>query len=402
MRNLVLLPALLIFWAVSAVTAEYRLAPGDQVKVSFLGLPASEATSIIDSDGFARFPLLGAIEAAGLTIDEMQEAAQISAVGRRYSYLGPTGDFVSLDLDGFTAFAEIAGFRPIFVTGDVMRPGEVGFKPGKTLRAAIASAGGQSVLPGIGGPLGRARIEDITRLRILSHELALKEAALWRVEAVLNRDPDADEPSIDDRLVSQAAFIQVMALERERLDGALSAYNGRRERLLEELSDVEGLSKLLEEQTTMAETLIEADREELERVNELSERGLTQNNRVSASRRNFAISSSQLLEVLRDRNEGASKVSEIEAALDELDRDLRIDALDEKSGLLRERTEAEIRLRTLRRALGADGSTAMATLVDSSGNEVTVYRDGETISDASLDDPTFPGDVIDVRASPFN
>jgi protein involved in polysaccharide export with SLBB domain len=63
-----------ISWGGSAQEGEiYRLVPGDVVNIIVLNDQTLSGEQVIGPDGFIRLPLVGAIQAAGLTLDELTE-----------------------------------------------------------------------------------------------------------------------------------------------------------------------------------------------------------------------------------------------------------------------------------------------------------------------------------------
>lgn len=82
----------------------------------------------IGTDGILAFPLIGSVKAAGLTPEKLAIGIQ-----NRLS-------------DGFLlnprVSVEVKSFKPVYVLGEVNKPGEYVFVPGMTLMAAIAKAEG--------------------------------------------------------------------------------------------------------------------------------------------------------------------------------------------------------------------------------------------------------------------
>jgi polysaccharide biosynthesis/export protein len=108
---------------------EYRLWPGDTVRIITYGEDPLTGEFRVGDQGAVALPLTGTIRAAGRTpgelADAIAEALKKSDLLRRPS--------VSV---------EVATYRPIYVLGEVNKPGQYPYQPGMTLVSAAAAAGG--------------------------------------------------------------------------------------------------------------------------------------------------------------------------------------------------------------------------------------------------------------------
>ncbi|MGH8131313.1 MAG: polysaccharide biosynthesis/export family protein [Steroidobacteraceae bacterium] len=117
--------------AASAPTADlsaYRLGVGDRVRVSVFGEPDLSVDSDIDATGHLSYPLLGRIQALRKTADEL---AKDIAAGLTKGYLRNPDVRVA-----------VIQYRPIYLTGQVARPGAYPYSVGLTVEKAVALAGG--------------------------------------------------------------------------------------------------------------------------------------------------------------------------------------------------------------------------------------------------------------------
>ena len=108
---------------------EYKLGVGDQVRVITYGEEQLTGQFRVDDQGRIALPLLGGVKAAGLAPQQL-EALIGDDLRRRKLLRDPS---VSV---------EIQAYRPIFVLGEVARPGQYPFQPGMTMLTAVAIAGG--------------------------------------------------------------------------------------------------------------------------------------------------------------------------------------------------------------------------------------------------------------------
>lgn len=107
----------------------YRLGSGDEVRLITVGDDTLTGEFRISDSGMIALPLLGNVRASGLTPDEL--AARITqALVKGNLYTAPS------------VSAEITTYRPIFVLGEVSKPGQYPYQPGMTMVTAAAVAGG--------------------------------------------------------------------------------------------------------------------------------------------------------------------------------------------------------------------------------------------------------------------
>lgn len=107
----------------------YQLGVDDQIRVITYGEDQLSEDFRIDDSGNIAVPLLGVVHAAGLSThdlgDQIAEGLQAKKLLRNPS--------VSV---------EVTAYRPIFVLGEVAKPGQYPYQPDMTMLTAIASAGG--------------------------------------------------------------------------------------------------------------------------------------------------------------------------------------------------------------------------------------------------------------------
>jgi polysaccharide export outer membrane protein len=116
------------FAAVAQGIEDYRLAPGDKVKIAVYNELTLSGEFAVSSEGKLSLPLVGDIAVVGMTAREV--AAKDAAL------LG----------DGFLrnprVSAEISTFRPFFILGEVKLPGQYPYAANMTVLNAIATAQG--------------------------------------------------------------------------------------------------------------------------------------------------------------------------------------------------------------------------------------------------------------------
>lgn len=109
-------------------TTEYRLGPGDRLRVSVFNREELTGEFTIGTQGRIAYPLVGEVDAAGLTVAELTH--QLSEQLRNGYVRDPIVN------------VEIAEYRPFYILGEVNRPGAYPYSPGMTVLGAVATAGG--------------------------------------------------------------------------------------------------------------------------------------------------------------------------------------------------------------------------------------------------------------------
>ena len=114
--------------APSAIIASYRLGADDKVRVIVYGEDELTGEYSVNSTGKMSLPLVGEVQAAGLTIPELQGEIQQAYMG---GYLKDP-----------KVSAEVLNYRPFYILGEVNKPGTYPFENGLTVLKAVATAEG--------------------------------------------------------------------------------------------------------------------------------------------------------------------------------------------------------------------------------------------------------------------
>ena len=113
----------------STGSAEIRLAPGDKVRIAVQDLDAMSGDYIIDQTGSVSLPFIDQIQVVGLSYPQMQSAIA-TRLAQADVLRDPKVTVQPLEL------------RPIYILGEVSKPGEYAFRQGLTVFAAVSMAGG--------------------------------------------------------------------------------------------------------------------------------------------------------------------------------------------------------------------------------------------------------------------
>jgi polysaccharide export outer membrane protein len=107
----------------------YRLGVGEDVRVITFGEERLTGQFRVNDRGDIAVPLLGTIPASGLTTTQLEQSIAKQLTVKKV-LLNPS---VSV---------EVLQYRPVFILGEVAKPGEYPYQPGMTVLTAVAIAGG--------------------------------------------------------------------------------------------------------------------------------------------------------------------------------------------------------------------------------------------------------------------
>jgi len=112
-----------------ATVTLYRLGPGDVIRLITFGEENLTGEFRVSDGGTIALPLVGPTRAAGLSPDDL--GARIGQALVKANLLRAPSVSV-----------EVIAYRPIFVLGEVSKPGQYPYQPGMTVVTAAAVAGG--------------------------------------------------------------------------------------------------------------------------------------------------------------------------------------------------------------------------------------------------------------------
>lgn len=106
----------------------YRLGTGDKLKVTIYNNDKLSGEYPIGGDGKVALPMLGRVAVGGMTLDEVSNVL---------TNLLADGYFVNPRVT-----VDIAAYRPVYILGEVQKPGEYAFAENMTVYRLVAQAGG--------------------------------------------------------------------------------------------------------------------------------------------------------------------------------------------------------------------------------------------------------------------
>lgn len=258
-------------------SADYTVRPEDKLRVQIYQIPELTNDYNVSSNGTITIPPIGEVAVAGLSVQEI--SARISEQLIKAGISDKPGTTVT-----------VLESRPIYVMGDVQKPGEYPYRPGLTALQAISLAGGYYRItdPGL-LRLERDAINISGELRNLTRRYYYLVARRARLTSELQLQTEPDFPAaLTDRAAKDSALQQVVDQERSLLRINVSALKhqlGSLERTRDLYErEIEAVAKQIEAGKTQTEVV----GKELNVIKALYARGLTTVSRQSELERSHA------------------------------------------------------------------------------------------------------------------
>lgn len=113
----------------NTTAATYTLGTGEEVRVVIFGQTQLTGLFTVNDRGNISVPLLGDVPAQGKTTDQLAQTIATELEQRKI-------------LNSPSVSVEIAKYRPVFILGEVKKPGQYPYEPGMTALTLVAIAGG--------------------------------------------------------------------------------------------------------------------------------------------------------------------------------------------------------------------------------------------------------------------
>lgn len=387
-------------------SAQYRLAPGDTVEVAVGRLPEQRSRVQIQIDGTIVLPGIGSISIAGLTPAELQTNMETLLSTRIFRQRAPDGREVGVLVKPGDVVTAIVEYRPVYVSGDVLTPGQQAYRPSMTVRQATSVAGGYNMLRARASNGAENPVDLLRDYHSLSVEFAKEHFHILRINAELQGRDSFDqsaprEISLADSVLAPIAGAEVQSLKVAQVDN-----QNEKAFLHKAIEQTDGQIATLTRQLEGENKGVEADEAELARVVKLFGDGNLPSPRVTESRRALLLSSTRQLQ---------TRVELIQLQRQRADYQRQLERVESQRAINRlgELTESTARLADLRAKLLAlsqklqptsGASAALVTGVESFQADITIVRrldrKWETIRVAE-DEEIQPGDVIEVSLRPL-
>lgn len=389
------------FSVVPALAEPYRLVTQDRIMLRVVEWRSGEAeakdwnvlngTFLINDDRAISIPLLGEVEAAGLTTKEL--SVRIADLLQHYAGL----------VNKPSASVEIAQYGPIYVAGAVDKPGQYPFSPDLTVMKAISLAGGFQREPNdFGSRLERDRIQAAGALggaELNYNGLFLRRARLLaekQGKEVFEIPEDLRGTKGIEEL--QAEEQDLMKLRRIELESKIAATKGLARLYNHEIETLQNKIFAQQRQVTLV-------KKELSNVNSLVDKGLVQNSRRFALDREESDAENKLLDLEFQTIRARQLLEENRRDSAELINSMNSQIQNELNEVVRDIGKADLQARVARLLIDETEYEKQRLLLEEDGNgddyiQFQIARrgeNGETIRiAATADTQVEPRDLIEV------
>jgi len=361
---------------------------GDTLNLTILGVPLLSGKKVVDSKGNVTVPLLGDVKVTEVPLSDLARQVEAMLVERN----------VVKKADVTIAVYEYA---PIFVDGDVARPGEYKYRPEMAVRSAIAQAGG---IDPSGGGIRRLTAPQVVDARseynAAAIELAKQTARTARLKAELAGADKFDVSSVHSSVgVEDAVLKDIVATEAKQMEAAHDALVHKREHLTKQVEGAKAQIADLEPAEKEMKSSLEQVKQQLAHTKEMVDQGLVTVQRVEEASRTVVQAQTQAYEMsarlAQIRKEAVDRARELDTFNDEY----RARTLEALSNAIADQGKARGRMTAAQERMAGRGNNDGEDNTEG-GPEIAVRRvvnGAMTRISANLDTILLSGDNINVR-----
>lgn len=373
-------------------TVSIKVVAWDYSSLNFTEMEALGGEYTIAQDGTLMLPVLGSVDANGLTPAELADA-------------------ISFDLQRVIGIEEppsttvaVAQYRPIYILGDVQRPGEYSYRPGLSVGQAIAVASGfYRSREDDGTGAGREAIRAGGTLHELRLDMVRRKVQLARLLAEAENKESFEPPEGLVHPDGELEMQVMVARENQLFDARNDALERERDSLLESMRLLETEISALESKRSGLDQQVSMMRESVGNMETLLERGLARSpNLIAMQRALIDLEARQLdadTQVFRARQE----IAETERRIADL-RDRRATSvLDEVQQVQAEIARLEVRIGTTQQIVVETGAEAVLQSTDAPLTLVPQFFITREVAgqitriNADQDTPLLPLDLLQVE-----
>ncbi len=293
---------------------------------------------------------------------------------------------------------EILEQQPIYVVGDVSKPGEYKFHPGLTVLQSLAMSGGEfralNSSPGSGGKTGY-----VGQLREIENSLLRSKIKIARLQAEISgaNEMRFDQGSEED----QELAASILQQEKLILAARINVMNRQSKSLVELRDLLRAEIGMIEKKIGGTDEDIASIKKELANAKSMVERGIALPSRQADLERTLRSYHANRLDlvtaIMRARQNIAETTRNLEGLYDKQRTEVAIELQSAKAVLdqlaLKRDTTQKLLLNALSEGMEASGVSLAFTVT---------RRTGETVREIPASDTTFlqPGDVVRVLRKP--
>jgi polysaccharide biosynthesis/export protein len=280
-----------------AAAADYVIRAGDVLDFSIPSLQLQRRLSV-GPDKMISLPLAGDIRADGVPLSELAKQIKSAFSGKAYTMRTIDGKEIPTAVTPEEIVVTVAEYRPVYVNGDVSKPGAQGFRPGMTVRQAVALSGGYDLVHfRLDNPF--AQIYDMRA----DYEAAWVDylrltARIKRVRSALGLPPPPPGPP--ETLKNPLTPVATATIEKaqdEEIGAKLTQTNDQIKSIARQIDGEDLRLKTLTSQSEKEQQGAQLDASEEQRISDLVQRGTAPISRAADARRLSLLSATRVLQV---------------------------------------------------------------------------------------------------------
>ncbi|PDQ18318.1 sugar ABC transporter substrate-binding protein [Mesorhizobium sanjuanii] len=380
----------------------YRISAGDTVEIGIASAPERTQRAVVQMDGTIALPEVGMISVAGLTAAELQTRMETILPTKIFHQRLTDGREQMIVIKPSDVTAVIAEYRPIYVTGDVLTPGQQVYRPLMTVRQAVAVSGGFSLLRSRANQAGPDPADLQRDFEGAWGEYTRDYFHSARLRAELQNQAKFDMQAPQGSPLS-ATFVSAIAqAEAEGLKLSLDNFQQEQTYLEKSAKDAAEQIEMLLKRSQAEADAVKADEADLARITKVFQAGNLTNDRLADVRRGVLLSSSRALETSVELMRTRRQQDDVARQLERNENLRRIGLLTELKDTNVRLADTTARLRAAGQKLQLTGASAQPLAVAGERVEaqVTIVRKvGEEWRKQPAEEDTeiMPGDTIEVR-----
>lgn len=373
-----LVPLALLWLAGAAASNEYKIGRGDTLEITVFGYPDLTRKVVVNTAGDVALPFLGNLEVGGKTLEDVRTTLKKAYADK-----------------GVVRNAEIVvgifEYAPVYVNGDVSKPGSYGYRPGMTVRHAIALASGFAMKPE-----GLTAVDLWGQHRAAALESIKAQARVLRLQAELDGNDQIDFTPLAVAPPDQALAQRIIDLETAQFN----ARNRDRKRELAYLKEMVEIwrkqKQAHEAQAENEKSMIQSLSADYDRINKAFSRGVLPAMRLTEALQAVALVKARAVTNAAQIMESRRQETEFERRAQRFEEGERLKLLGEMQDALITAETANARLKVAREKLARGGQRGQFGA--HADVEIRIFRQGGA-SGITADEGTMlqSGDVVEVR-----
>ncbi len=380
---------------------EYKLQAGDVLEFSVAGIPEMRQKLMINVDGRTSFPLIGEINVAGLPLAAVRKEVQALLPKRSLSLRTSDGKESITVISGDEITIVIAESRPVYIKGDVAKPGELAYRPGLSVRQAVALAGGYDLVrfrtenPILASADLKAEYEGLWT------DFARTQLAILRLRAEYDNRPDLDRKQVTRVPLPEPILDALFKNEKDQFEARKLDYNREKEHTQRGLKILDDRISFLTDQRGKEDEGAAIDSSEIDRITDLQKRGIVPVTRQVETRRLSLLSATRALQVATSLEEVKRSRAEMARSGQRFEDQRRVDITKDLQDYTTKLAQIRQRIAAVGEKLLYTGVVKSQLVRDTGGDpQIVVYRrkdsGGSSRIEAGEDTPLQPGDTIDI------